>query len=46
MSAKILLVDDDVELVGMLRDYLLREGFEVDALHDGEAGVAAALSGA
>lgn len=45
MGVKVLLVDDDVELVEMLRDYLEREGFEVDAAHDGDAGVAAALSG-
>ena len=42
--AKILLVDDDVELVGMLRDYLERDGFEVAAVHDGDAGVREALS--
>jgi len=45
MAARVLLVDDDVELVGMLRDYLERDGFGVDTVHDGEAGVAAALSG-
>ena len=43
--ARILLVDDDVELVGMLRDYLVQDGFEVLAVPDGEAGVAEALSG-
>ena len=41
----VLLVDEDVELSSMLREYILREGFEVDAVHDGEAGVRAALSG-
>lgn len=45
MSAKVLLVDDDIELTGMLREYLERDGFAVDAVHDGEAAVAAALSG-
>lgn len=39
-------MDDDVELVELLRDYLEREGFAVAAAHDGVAGVAAALSGA
>jgi two-component system, OmpR family, response regulator len=39
MASKVLLVDDDVELVGMLRDYLVREGFAVDAVHDGESAV-------
>lgn len=41
----ILLVDDDVELAGLLSDYLVQEGFAVTAVHDGERGVAAALSG-
>lgn len=42
---KVLLVDDDVELAEMLREYLEQEGFGVMAVHDGEAGVAEALSG-
>lgn len=42
---RILLVDDDVELAGLFREYLERDGFAVDLAHDGEAGVAAALSG-
>lgn len=41
----ILLVDDDVELAGMLCDYLIQEGFTATAVHDGETGVAEALSG-
>jgi two-component system OmpR family response regulator/two-component system response regulator CpxR len=45
MSLKVLLVDDDVELVGLLRDYLEREGFGVATAHDGATGVAAGLSG-
>jgi two-component system OmpR family response regulator/two-component system response regulator CpxR len=44
MVASVLLVDDDVELVELLRDYLEREGFEVETAHDGDAGVRAALS--
>jgi len=44
MSGRILLVDDDVELVELLRDYLEREGFVVDAAHNSDAGVSAALS--
>ncbi|WP_295992794.1 response regulator transcription factor [Rugamonas sp.] len=43
--SKVLLIDDDVELVGMFQEYLEQEGFEVKAVHDGEAGAAAALSG-
>lgn len=42
---QILLVDDDVELSGMLRDYLNQDGFEATAVHDGESGVVEALSG-
>lgn len=45
MSEKVLLVDDDVELVEMVRDYLNQEGFDVAMVHDGEAGVREALSG-
>lgn len=45
MSTKVLLVDDDVELIEMLRDYLQRDGFAVDALYEGNGAVAAALSG-
>lgn len=43
--SQILLVDDDVELSGMLRDYLQQDGFSASAVHDGETGVAEALSG-
>ena len=45
MSTKVLLVDDDVELIEMLRDYLQRDGFAVDAVHDGASAIVAALSG-
>jgi two-component system OmpR family response regulator len=41
----VLLVDDDAELTSMLGQYLQREGFDAHAVHDGEAGVAEALSG-
>ena len=44
MAGSVLLVDDDVELVELLRDYLEREDFVVAVAHDGFAGVAAALS--
>jgi len=43
--SRVLLVDDDVELVDMLREYLQQEGFDVDAVHDGVRGVEYALSG-
>jgi two-component system OmpR family response regulator len=42
---RVLLVDDDVELAAMLREYLQQEGFEATAVHDGEAGVREALTG-
>lgn len=45
MMTKVLLADDDVELAGMLKDYLEQEGFAVTAVHDGEAGAAEALTG-
>jgi two-component system, OmpR family, response regulator len=44
-QAKILLVDDDVELLDMLKSYIEEEGLEVDVTSDADAGVAAALSG-
>jgi two-component system OmpR family response regulator len=34
----VLLIDDDVELVEMLKEYLELENFEVSVAHDGEAG--------
>jgi DNA-binding response OmpR family regulator len=42
---KILLIDDDVELVSMLSQYLTREGFDVAAAHDGLTGVSSATTG-
>jgi len=43
--AKVLLVDDDEELSGMLKEYLEREGFVANAVQDGETGVREALIG-
>lgn len=45
MGEKILLIDDDVELAEMIRDYLTQETFAVTVVHDGESGVREALSG-
>jgi two-component system, OmpR family, response regulator len=45
MTAKVLLVDDDVELLDMLQAYLQREGFDVAVAGDADSGVAAALAG-
>ena len=43
--SKVLLIDDDVELVDMLKEYLEQEKFEVNVAYDGEAGAAEALTG-
>jgi len=45
VTEKILLVDDDIELIEMIRDYLEREGFDVTVAYDGEAGAREALDG-
>jgi len=45
LGTPVLLVDDDVELSGMLRDYLVQDGFDATAVNDGESGVNEALSG-
>ncbi|MGA7991781.1 MAG: response regulator transcription factor [Thermoanaerobaculia bacterium] len=42
---RVLLIDDDVALCAMLSEYLDAEGFETTTAHDGESGVAEALSG-
>lgn len=42
---RILLVDDDRQLTALLAEYLSTEGFETQAVHTGEAGISAALSG-
>ena len=41
--AHVLLVDDDIELVELLRAYLVSDGFRVSVAHDGESGVRSAL---
>ncbi len=42
---RILIVDDDEELAGLLSELLTREGFRVDMQHDGPKGLATALGG-
>ncbi|MCC6608509.1 MAG: response regulator transcription factor [Burkholderiales bacterium] len=42
---RILLVDDDAELLAMLGEYLAPEGFEVETAADGESGVQRAVAG-
>ena len=44
-ATQLLLIDDDTELCTMLAEYLALEGFAVTALHEGESGARAALSG-
>ena len=39
------MVDDDEELVELVTEYMRREGFETEAVHNGEAGLERALSG-
>ncbi|MCB5184585.1 response regulator transcription factor [Methylobacillus gramineus] len=41
---KVLLIDDDVELVNLIREYLVQEGFEVECAYDGETGIVYAES--
>lgn len=43
---RVLLVDDDVELTSMLSDYLQAEGFQTEAVFNGEDAIPAAISGA
>ena len=43
--ARILLIDDDIELAGMLSEYLTQEGFDLVAIHDGESGRQEAVKG-
>ena len=41
--SKILLIDDDEELCELVSEYLTVEGFEVEAVHNGESGLSKAL---
>ncbi len=42
---RILVIDDDVELCGLVGEYLAPEGFHVESVHDGNRGLDRALSG-
>ncbi|HUR99884.1 MAG TPA: response regulator transcription factor [Pyrinomonadaceae bacterium] len=42
---KVLIIDDDEELCDLVSEYLTVEGFQMTAVHDGEAGLERALSG-
>lgn len=41
---RILVIDDDVELCGLVEEYLTAEGFSLKATYDGERGLQAALT--
>src|SRR5688572_1404276 len=41
----ILLIDDDVELADLMREYFVPHGFQMDSAADGRAGLARALAG-
>lgn len=45
VEIKVLIIDDDVKLCRLVRDYLGPMGFEVDAAHTGAGGLKKALSG-
>ncbi len=42
---KVLIIDDDEELCELVSEYLTVEGFDIEAVHDGESGLKRALSG-
>jgi two-component system, OmpR family, response regulator len=42
---KVLLIDDDVELVDLLKEYLEQDGFAITAAHNGVDGLAHAITG-
>lgn len=42
---KVLIIDDDIKLCRLVKDYLVPMGFEVDAAHTGTTGLKKALSG-
>jgi two-component system, OmpR family, response regulator CpxR len=44
-TRRILVIDDDQELCELLVEYLKRESFAVDCVHEGEAGLDRALAG-
>lgn len=42
---RILIVDDDVELCELVREYLVGEGFQIEAVHTGTEGLKRAMEG-
>lgn len=45
MAEKILIIEDELHIARMIRLELEREGYQCDCAHDGETGLATALSG-
>ena len=45
VTRHLLVVDDDAELCQLLSEYLMPEGYDVEAVHSGTEGVERALSG-
>ncbi len=45
MNTRLLIIDDDAKLCRLIRDYLEPLGYDVDAVHDGKAGLELAASG-
>lgn len=45
MNNKVLIIDDDEELCELVSEYLSVEGFEVESMHDGDAGLERARAG-
>ena len=43
MRGRLLVIDDDIELTALMREYFGRHGFDVEAVHDGGRGLARAL---
>ena len=44
-AERVLVIDDDVELCKLVTRYLVQEGFQIETVNDGAAGVERALSG-
>jgi len=42
---RILVIDDDIELCSLVSEYLRPEGFQVECVHEGKAGLTRALAG-
>jgi two-component system response regulator CpxR len=42
---RILIIDDDVELCGLIQEYLVAEGFGIECVHEGESGLQKAQTG-